>query len=176
MSKHDGSCEIRPIAVADAAAYASLRTRALVESPQAFSSDPVTDASCTAAGVIERLANPDCFMLGAFAAGELVGVATLLREKKPKLRHRADVVGVYVAPEVRGQGIAKALMLALEQRAEQLEGLLVLNLAVTRTQEHAVALYRSLGYQPWGVEPMGIMIEGRLMEGVFMQKRVSAKR
>lgn len=168
-----GVWEIRLANAADADSYAALRTEALTKNPEAFSSDPQTDGLCSRSGVLERLSNPDAIMLVASSDGKLVGMATLIREKKPKLRHRADVVGVYVTKDCRGAGIARAMMQELEQRARRMDGLLVLNLAVTRTQIPAVRLYESLGYHPWGIEPMGINIDGQCLEGIFMQKRLT---
>jgi ribosomal protein S18 acetylase RimI-like enzyme len=169
---HATEIVIRLATHADAQAYATLRCEALTQNPEAFSSDPQTDGLCTSLGVVERLANPDALMLVACDGAQLVGMATLIREKKPKLRHRADIVGVYVRPPHRGRGVAWRMMQDLEARARLLDGLLVLNLAVTRTQVQAVRLYQSLGYHAWGIEPMGIRIDDRCMEGVFMQKRL----
>jgi ribosomal protein S18 acetylase RimI-like enzyme len=69
----------------------------------------------------------------------------------PNQQHRAEVAKLLVHPDVRRRGIARALMLALEEtaRAER-RTLLTLD---TWTGSHAEALYRSLGYTVAGVIP-----------------------
>ena len=44
------------------------------------------------------------------AAAALVGVVTVVRHDGLKVRHKADLVAMYVTPAVRGQGVGRALM------------------------------------------------------------------
>ena len=69
----------------------------------------------------------------------IVGTAQLEFAWPPNQQHRADVTKLLVHPEARRQGIARALMLALEEIA----------LTGGRTER----LYQSLGYVTVGVIP-----------------------
>lgn len=64
----------------------------------------------------------------------------------------AEVKRMYVRPEARGRGVARLLLAALEERAEQL-GYRRVVLETGVEQPEAMALYESAGYTP--VEPFG---------------------
>ena len=69
----------------------------------------------------------------------------------PNQPHRAEVTKLLVHPEARRQGIARQLMVALEETARSARRtLLTLD---TWTGSHAEQLYRSLGYTVVGVIP-----------------------
>jgi ribosomal protein S18 acetylase RimI-like enzyme len=69
----------------------------------------------------------------------------------PNQQHRAEVLKLLVHPAARRQGIARALMIALEDVARSAgRSLLTLD---TWTDGHAELLYRSLGYTVVGVIP-----------------------
>jgi len=81
----------------------------------------------------------------------IVGTVQLDLTTMPNQRHRADVVKLLVHPDARRKGIARALMLALEDVAKaERRSLLTLD---TWTGSHAETLYRSLGYTVVGVIP-----------------------
>jgi GNAT superfamily N-acetyltransferase len=69
----------------------------------------------------------------------------------PNQPHRAEVKKLLVHPDARRRGIARALMLALEDVAAA-EGRTLLTLD-TRTGDSAEPLYLSLGYHAAGVIP-----------------------
>ena len=85
-------------------------------------------------------------------AGErIVGTVQLELAWPPNQPHRADVSKLLVHPDVRGRGIARALMIVLERIALS-EGRTLLTLD-TWTGSVAERLYRSLGYTVVGVIP-----------------------
>ena len=81
----------------------------------------------------------------------IVGTVQLELSAMPNQKHRADVLKLLVHPDARRRGLARALMVALENvaRKEQ-RTLLTLD---TWTGSHAESLYRSLGYTIVGVIP-----------------------
>lgn len=81
----------------------------------------------------------------------IFGTVQLNLDMPPNQRHRADVAKLLVHPSARRRGVAKALMMALEEMALS-EGrtLLVLD---TVTASNAEFLYRSLDYVAVGVIP-----------------------
>jgi GNAT superfamily N-acetyltransferase len=81
----------------------------------------------------------------------IVGTAQLDMSTPPNQPHRAEVVKVLVHPDARRQGIARALMTALEDVARA-RGRTLLTLD-TVTGGPAEPLYRSLGYATVGVIP-----------------------
>ena len=90
-------------------------------------------------------------VLVAREGDRIVGTVQLDLATMPNQQHRAEVAKLLVHPDARRRGIARALMLALEEtaRAEK-RTLLTLD---TWTGSHAEALYKSLGYMVVGVIP-----------------------
>lgn len=81
----------------------------------------------------------------------IVGTVQLDLATAPNQRHRAEVLKLLVHPDARRRGLARALMLALEDVARA-DGRTLLTLD-TWTGSHAEALYQSLGYITVGVIP-----------------------
>lgn len=90
-------------------------------------------------------------------------MVTLVRQpaERPRLRHKGNVYGVYVAPAARGLGVGSGLLLALIAWARGCPGLLQLHLSVSVTQEAARRLYARHGFRVYGLEPRALRIEGR---------------
>ena len=149
---------VRRLTPADATLYRSLRLRALRDHPDAFTSSYEDDRDQPLEGAAARLAGHAFW--GAYERAELVGIVGLEREGRAKNRHKATVVGMYVAPESAGQGVGRALMEALVAHARA-EGIASLVLTVTAGNAHAQRLYERAGFRSFGVEPDAIRIGGR---------------
>ncbi len=111
---------------------------------------------------------PDRFILGAFEAGKLVGSAGLQREQGAKDRHKADIFSVYVAPELRERGVARALLTEVIARARAAPGLEQLQLAVTTHNTPARNLYAALGFETYGVERHALKLGERYFDEELM--------
>lgn len=159
---------IRLLTADDAEAHRPLRLRALVEHPHAFGSDAQEWRGTPIEEVAARLYRPNGFMLGAFIDGALIGTAGAFREERVKLRHKAWIGGVYVAPEARGQGIGRALVSAAMERARAWIGVTQVHLSVAVPNEEARRLYLSLGFQVYGLEPRAIRLEDRYVDEEHM--------
>jgi GNAT superfamily N-acetyltransferase len=83
--------------------------------------------------------------------GHIVGTVQIDLATPPNQPHRADVLKMLVHPDARRQGIARALMIAVEDAA-RVAGRTLLTLD-TVTGGPAESLYRSLGYVTVGVIP-----------------------
>ncbi len=147
----------------------ALRGRALVESPAAFAvhADEHPPLPAFRRRQAERRANPDSRTLGAFLSGSLVGMAVVAREGLRKTRHRANLYGVYVAPEARRAGVGQALLEAAVAAAGDL-GAELLDLGVNAANAPAIALYERAGFRRWGVQPRALRVEGRDHDEVWM--------
>ena len=149
---------VRLLGPADATLYRALRLRALREHPDAFTSAYAEDRDQPLEAAAQRLAAHAFW--GAYRHAELYGFVGLERELRAKNRHKATVMGMYVVPEVWGQGVGRALLQALLRHARA-NGLESLVLTVTQGNTRAQRLYETAGFRSFGVEPDAIRVEGR---------------
>lgn len=101
--------------------------------------------------MIPGVARGTRLLFAATHQGRVVGSVQLLLDTPANQPHRAEVAKLLVHPEQRRQGIARALMLVLEDAARaQGRELLTLD---TRSDDNAEPLYLSLGYAVAGRIP-----------------------
>jgi ribosomal protein S18 acetylase RimI-like enzyme len=159
--------EIRLLCAEDAPVYGPLRQRMLVEHPEAFSSSAEEEELYPPEFLRQRLSSPTRCYWGAFEGGRLIGTVGLDLEQRKKNRHKATVVGMYVAREHSGRGLGRALLTTLLAEARH-RGLDLLVLTVTEGNQSAIHLYESLGFCSFGLEPRAILVQGRAYAKVHM--------
>jgi len=163
--------EIRTLTANDASAYAKIRLEALECNPEAFSASVEEHRALTEEDVAARLypADPiNNFVVGAFAGERLMGTAGFYRDKGLKGRHKGHIWGVYVTREARGSGVGRDMLGALLKRATGLQGIEQITLSVATTQDAALKLYQSLGFQSFGREPRALKIGERYIDEEYM--------
>lgn len=149
----------------DAERYWVLRKRMLEESPWAFSSDVETDRAREPGAFARRLA--EGLTRGGFGVmacadegGALTAAAGLMRRPKPKIEHRAEIWGVFVRPDVRGQGLGRTVVRAAVREVLTWPGVDSVGLSVSMRSQQALRLYKSLGFRVWGREPDCLRLGG----------------
>jgi ribosomal protein S18 acetylase RimI-like enzyme len=156
--------QIRRLTPADARAYRALRLRAFHDHPEAFTSSYEEEMLKPESSSAQRLGSASSAVFwGAFVDDVLVGMVGLDYEQRLKNRHKAVVIGMYVAPEQARRGIAKTLLDTLLQHARASE-LALLVLTVTRGNDGAERLYLDAGFVSFGVEPMAIRVNGHFFD------------
>jgi ribosomal protein S18 acetylase RimI-like enzyme len=152
--------DIRRLAAADAPAYRAARLRSLREHPEAFTSSFEDDDKQPLDMMVQRLGHVARKVWGAFEDGELCGTIGLDPEMRGRGRHKATVVGMYVAPEAKGRGVGRVLLDTLIADA-QAAGFELLVLTVTEGNSNAIKLYERAGFKSFGIEPRAIKVDGR---------------
>ncbi len=141
----------------------------------AFSSSHAQEANKSIAETAERLKpDPDwSWVLGALTAGsELIGLLGFDRVRGPKECHKARLWGFYVALPYRRTGVGRALVDQCLIRARGIAGLRQVKLFVNPTQQAAVQLYSSFGFQSFGRESEALKIDGRFFDEDYMVLRL----
>lgn len=158
----------------DAPQYRELMLEAYVQAADAFTSTAEERAREPLSWWVHRIASGSGLnqSFGAFQADLLVGTVALEYSAKPKTRHSALLLGMYVRPGVRRLGAGRALMQAAIAAARARPGLRVLSLTATEGNEAAIRLYESAGFSAWGVEPCAILTPSGYKAKVHMALRL----
>jgi len=163
---------VQKLTEADAAALREIRLRALREHPEAFGSSYEDEAKLSPEAMQEwvRPHVENC-MLGSWLDSELVGIVSFRRNPGHKVRHRAGLGAMYVAPEARGRGVGMALVNAAIEHAHRLPALEEVTLAVTVGNEAARRLYLAAGFVPTHIEKRYIKIDQQYYDIEWMTLR-----
>ena len=162
--------QMRILNESDAQLYQEVRLTALKVNPEAFGSTFEREVKFTLEMVAERLKpTKEKFVLGAFNDHHsLVGMVTFMRETGMKTLHKGNIFGMYVAPEARGQGVGKALLLEVISMAKKCDGLEQINLTVVSNNDAAKRLYESVGFEVYGVERHALKFNGQYFDEDWM--------
>ncbi|ANM30404.1 hypothetical protein ABI59_13720 [Acidobacteria bacterium Mor1] len=151
-------------------AYRALRLRALREEPHAFQSSFEQEAAKSdAEWKRERLQSPHITMFCALEQDEVLGTCGCRFEERVKVRHKAMLIAVYVAPEARGRGLARSLSEVALGHAFGRDEIEAVHLTVTGGNDPALRLYESLGFESWGEEPAAMRLDDRYVSKIHME-------
>ena len=156
--------DIRELDTNDSDAYRRLWLQAITEQSSCFRIAPEDEPAPS----IPTQGTTDSFTLGAFVGTELVGIVSLERERRAKLRHKALIFRMFVSPKAAGRGVGKALLHAVQWRAERIEGIRYLYLTVLASNSRAIGLYASLGFEQFAREVGGVRIGGEFVDELQM--------
>ncbi len=106
------------------------------------------------------------FMLEAVVDRRIVATCTLMRPRRPRVRHIGDF-GISVAKAYWGLGIGKKLCLAMIETAREL-GVTKIDLKVREDNARAIRLYESVGFKREGVNERALRVGGRYYADLMM--------
>ncbi len=158
------SAEIRLLTPDEAALYRDIRLEGLQRDPDAFASTFERENAMPLSWFAERIAKGN--VLGAFARGELLGVAGYWPQEGEKERHKATLWGMYVRSSARGAGLGERLIEAVvEHTAGRIEQL---QLGVATGNSAALRLYIRTGFSEYGREMKALKHDGRYIDEILM--------
>jgi len=152
---------IRRLGPEDANAYRALRLEALERAPMAFG-DSVEEAKERPFQIWHDDLSGERAYFGGFDGDRLVAMANFLQETARKVRHRGSLLGVYVAPEARGSGLAAALVETIldyaRGRVKQV------HLGVGAYNHGARKIYKKAGFELIGTTPRSLLVGGQYID------------
>lgn len=160
----------------DAERYAAVRGEMLRDRPHAFAASPEDEGALDPEFYRRMLASPEKEIFAALDEnGDIVGTCGFVRMHWAKLRHRAEIWGVYVAPSARRRGLAARLLAEAEAHARSLGGVEVLELSVSAGKPNARSVYERAGFVAWGTKPDDARVDGTSYDEVYLQKRLTPR-
>ncbi|MEN9868573.1 MAG: hypothetical protein RL748_4163, partial [Pseudomonadota bacterium] len=147
-----------------AAQYRQFMLDAYAIHPDAFTSTVAERASAPLSFWQTRMAGGEAasdVVFGIFTgtdAAQLAGVVGLQFASREKVKHKAHLFGMMVAPQMRHRGLGDALVQAALDYAATRPGVKLVQLTVTDGNRAAQALYARHGFVAFGLEPMAVSV------------------
>jgi len=144
--------------------YRDIRLEALKADPLAFASSLNEEVKLPEKSWRDRIHN----MWFAMFNNQPVGMAGLLRHENESSLHCGNIISLWVKPEFQGRGIAKALI--RELRAISLKtGIKKLSLEATITQQAAIRLYETMGFEKIALLKANLYKDGKYLDEYLME-------
>lgn len=122
--------------------------------------------------LLRQIRDSGGFILGAFNDETLIGELNFNQQQGEKFRHKGDIGAVYVVPEQRGKGVAKALLLAALEKTRTITDLAIISLSVNAENKSAIKVYEACGFKAYGVEPKGLCVNKTYIDLMHMTYEV----
>ncbi len=146
--------------------YRDFRLEALRRVPAAFGSSPELEARLTEEEWRKRIQNT----LFALWDGRPVGMVAFVLNDRPKTRHVADIFGVYVSADHRGEGVGTKLLEEAMRLIRKHRGVVKIKLTVNPEQRAAVKLYERAGFVVAGRLRKELKVGHRYFDELVMEK------
>jgi len=156
---------VRRLDAKDATLFRNVRLEAFKAHPEAFGSSYDELVSKPVSHFEGWLT--DMVAYGAFVEDQLMGIGAYFRERGSKMRHRAYVISMYCAPELRGKGVARSVIEHIADHARA-KGIIQLHLGVGADNEAAKTTYEKAGFKTYGVEPRSLFVNDKYIDEELM--------
>ena len=156
--------QIRQLTAADAASFCELRLEGLRLNPEAFGSTYDFEKDQPLERYTGWLTNSAVF--GAYQNSHLIGTASFTQLSGQKDSHKGLLRAMYVRPAARRTGAGRQLVQAIIHHAR--EKVEQLQLVVVSTNQPALRLYQSLGFQQYGLEKNALKHNGIYSDEILM--------
>jgi ribosomal protein S18 acetylase RimI-like enzyme len=148
--------------------HKKLRLEALKSDPIAFGSSYSKEKKLSEKEWKRRTKNA----LFAIFDNELIGMTIIIFEKGQKIKHIANIYGVYVKKKFRGQGISKKIFDEAIKIIKKKKYIKKIKLTVNSKQKPAINLYKKYGFKEVGVFRKELKINNKFYDSIVMEKHL----
>ncbi len=148
--------------------YRKLRLEALKNDPIAWVTSYEEEVSLSKEEWQKRIGRA----LFALLNDEPIGMVSYYFEDRIKIRHIANIVGMYVTEEYRNREIGSKLITEAISLVKANASILKVKLSVNSEQEHALRLYKKHGFDIVGTLKNETIIDGKYYDFLLMEKFV----
>lgn len=166
--------EIRILTLDDFLSYKMIRLELLKNNPSYFGSSFAEENLFEDSMWINRLTKTNVKTFGLFDNNTLVGITTTVMNPRSKIKHIASLNSMYVKPSYRGQGYGAKLINKVIEFLDD-NAVEIINLSVVTTNNCAINLYKTLGFNVYGEEKQGIKLNNKYMDLLLMTKSIKKK-
>lgn len=156
---------IRRLSAADVATYGQIRLESLQRHPDVFGTSYEEEAALPDEVFVQQLTT-NLILGGGADEQHITGIVGFIVGGALKVRHKGILWGLYVQPEARGSGLAKALVNtlidAVKDEVEQIQ------LSVGAHNVPAARLYQGFGFEPYGLENSALKVGEQYLDEVLM--------
>ena len=162
--------QIRQLTPADAESFRELRLEGLRLNPEAFGSTYDFEKDQPLERYTGWLTNSAVF--GAYQNSQLIGTASFTQLSGQKDSHKGLLRAMYVRPAARRTGAGRQLVQAIIHHAH--EKVEQLQLVVVSTNQPALRLYQSLGFQQYGLEKNALKHNNQYSDEILMSLNLTS--
>ncbi len=157
---------IKQLNIEDAEKYKSIRLQMLKEHPEAFGGSYEESKELDLSFFEEFIQNN--FIIGVFDKDRLVGSLGGYINNNQKCGHTANMFGVYIEKDFRGQRlIEKMISILISILPTQIEQI---KTSVNKENIAAFKSYQNIGFEEYGTEPRTLKIDGQYFDTIHMIK------
>ncbi len=146
--------------------YRDLRLEALKSDPTAFGSSYEEEKSLSEEEWRKRIQNA----LFAMSNDEPIGMIVFIFGNKIKTKHTANIFGVYVSDNYRGEGVGKKLLESVLLLIQENKDIAKVKLTVNPEQKVAVKLYEKYGFELVGRSKKELKVNDKFYDELIMEK------
>jgi len=164
--------KIRRLRGDDASSFREIRLEALVSHPEAFGASWEDEQNKSLESIADRLEQG--YVLGGISdGGVLTGIIGLSKSTAVKTQHIGSIWGMYVRPVARGSGLSRQLVAAIIDEVGTT--LRSLRLCVVSSNQAAIRLYKSMGFEEWAVEVDALKVDDRYYDELLMRLEIGPR-
>jgi ribosomal protein S18 acetylase RimI-like enzyme len=167
----DKSIIVRKLTIDDLEQYKETRLELLKKEPANFGSSFEEESKSDEVMWQNRLNKNYLAVFGGFINGKIIGIALAVMNPRKKIKHIATLNSMYVKEKYRKLGLGKEMIICIIKYLSN-QGVEILNLSVVTSNEKAINLYKSLGFEIYGEEKNAIKLNNEYINLFLMTKNI----